>query len=119
MHFVSSLAWEDFGQSMLRYILCSRWYRSSLVIICCDEFSVRAVMGGFGQHMLIYVLCHRLHMRGLVNSCRVAFRFLAGMSCVWSTQLDMHFVYSHLWEYFGRCMLRCIMWPCWGLVNSC
>ena len=59
---------------------------------------------------------------GLIIACWDAFCFLAGMGCVWSTQVDMHFVCSLACDGFGQHMLSCILSSRWhgrGFVNTC
>ena len=54
MHFVSSMAWEGFGQQKLIYILCPRCHVSGFVNTCWDVFCVP--MLGPWQHILSYIL---------------------------------------------------------------
>ena len=79
MYFVSSLAWEVFGQNKLRCILCPRWHWMSLVNTCWDALCVLAFIRRGGQHMLRCILCARWIVMGLVNTCRLTFRVLAGI----------------------------------------
>jgi hypothetical protein len=63
MHFLCSLAWQEFGQRMLRYFLLPLLYGMGLVTTCCDGLSARVGMVVFGQQMLRFILCYRWHMR--------------------------------------------------------
>ena len=83
INFVSLLAWYNFGNHMLRYILCPRWHGRGLVNTCWDEYCAPSGMGlvyrthvemhlvsllawdVFCRHMLKYIFCPR--WRGLVN----------------------------------------------------
>jgi hypothetical protein len=97
IQFVSSLAWDEFGQRMLRYISFPRWHRRGLFNTGWVAFCVLAGKGGvwstrgkmhfvfslkwegFGQHMLRYILCPRLHEMDLVNTSWDTFCVIAGM----------------------------------------
>jgi hypothetical protein len=53
MHFVSALAWEVFGQLMLRCILFPRWHGLVMFLACLDAFLCNAYLEvGFGQQIL-------------------------------------------------------------------
>jgi hypothetical protein len=75
IYFASSLAWDELGQQVLRYIL-SRWHGMVLL----TQFEI--------------LLFPRKHRRGLVNKSRDAFCVLARMGEVWSTQIEIHFLSS-------------------------
>jgi hypothetical protein len=86
IHVESTLAFERFGEHMLSYILCPRWYGRGLVNKNCVAFSDLAGIGGiwstkdaihfmfslawerFGQHFLKYVFCPRINEIVLVNT---------------------------------------------------
>ena len=83
IHVVSFLAWDGFGQNLLRNILYPRWYGRGFANTCLDKFCGLAGMGVFwsthvdihfvsslawevfGQHML----SPYWHGRGLINAC--------------------------------------------------
>ena len=98
MHFVSTLAFNDFGHT--------NW----------DAFRVLAGMGGVcsthvemhfmflqtwvGQHMLRFILSALWHVMDFVSS--YWFCVLAGMSWVWSTEVEIHFVSTLAFNDFGH-----------------
>ena len=89
MHFVSSLAWERFGEHMLRCILFSSWHARGLVNARLGTFYVLAVMSGvWSTHV-------EMHLS-----------VLDGMWEVRSSHAEMYFVTSLAWEGFGQHKLR-------------
>ena len=110
------------------------------VKICWDAFSVFAGMAwdcstyvemhfvssqaweGFDHHMLRCNLCLRCHvMCHVVNTCWDTLWVLTGMVCVWSTHVEMHYLFSLSWVGFGQHMLWYILCPHWygvSLVNA-
>jgi hypothetical protein len=100
---------------MSRYI----FYRGKrLVKTSWDIFGVFACMGGvwsthiemhlvcslfyegFGQNMLRNILCPRLHGMRLVNTSWYTFCDLFVMGRVWSTQVQINFLFSLAWNGF-------------------
>jgi hypothetical protein len=69
LHFVSSLAWEVFGQSKVRYILSYFWLRRGLLNTLDIHFVPLLAWEGFGQHKLRYILFPRCHGIGFLNTC--------------------------------------------------
>ena len=81
MDFVSSLAWDEFGQAMLRCILCPSWHGKFLVNTSLYAFYVLlGMVRVWSTHILIYLficvlsviqqmLCARVIGSGLVNAC--------------------------------------------------
>ena len=115
IHFVSSLAWEGFGQ-MLRFILRPCWHRK------------------FGQHMLRFILCHR--RLGIIWTTLVEMYFETSIArkgigqemlrytlCPRWLTFDQHkFLSSLAWEYFAQNMLGsilCLRWHGMSLINTC
>ena len=96
MCFVSSLAWEVFGQNKLRCILCPRWHWMSLVNTRWDAFCVLAfmvntcwvvscVLAGLG--MLTYFSCSSWHRIITIITCCDAYCVSAIMGWLWTTQV--------------------------------
>jgi hypothetical protein len=56
----------------------------------------------FGQHDLKYILCPLRQGMGLVNTCRDTYCVLAGIEGVHSTLIEMYFLFSLAWDYFGQ-----------------
>jgi hypothetical protein len=76
MHLVSMLAWEGFGQYMLRWILCARWQGMVSSTLVEMHFVSPLAWDVSGQHRLRYIFV------------------LAGMEWVWSTHAETLFVFS-------------------------
>jgi hypothetical protein len=93
-HFVSSLAWEGFGQYMLTCIFCLRWHGMGLIKACKDAYSVLAGMGGVWSTQV------ELHF---VSSLAwdESFFVLADMKGIWLTHVEINTVSSLAWEVFG------------------
>ena len=135
MHFVSSLTWDGFGQYML---ICIYWHEMGLVITFWDEFWVHTFMDAcsqsklryivfslardvFGQQKLKYISSHCWHGRGLIKTIWDTHSVIDEMGWVWSTHIEIHFVFSLAWAGFGLSELSYIFCPRWhgmGLVNA-
>jgi hypothetical protein len=105
LHFVSSQARDGFGQHMLRFILCHRYHRMSLINTCRDAVSVLTGKEG-------------------VYSTHVEIHYVASLAWggFWLTRVGINFVSSLACGGFGHHMLRFILCPrChgMGLVNTC
>jgi hypothetical protein len=106
IHFLSSLAWEWFGQHRFRWILNSRWrwhvdkhFVSSLVWDCWDVFCVFTVKGWVVEIRFVspvatvglvlrYILGSRRHEMDLVITRWDAFCMLAGREVLAHTQRE-------------------------------
>jgi hypothetical protein len=108
VYFVSLQSWEGFGQQMMRFILCPRWYDMSMVNTCCIRgvwstyveiyFVSLLACEVYRQHMLRGILCPRWDGRGFLNTSSGTYYFLAGMEYDWSNLLEMHLLSSRVWE---------------------
>ena len=83
IHFLLSLIWEEYGQRMLRYILCPRWHLINLVNSCRD-----------------CILCLRWDGRIFVNTFWESFSVFAGTWGVWSTHFESHIANSLALDVF-------------------
>ena len=104
VHFVSSLAWDRFGQHKLRYILCPGCHGRGMV-----------------KHVEMFFVCPRWNNKGLINTCKYIL-CPSWHGRIWSTQVEMYFVSSLTWEVLGQHELRYILCPRWhgkGLVITC
>jgi len=76
---------------------------------------------GFRQHELKYIFCPLWHGKCLVNTCRDTICVLFVMGGVFSTQVEIHFMSSRIWDRLSHHNLRYISCPCWhesSLVNT-
>ena len=109
------------GQHMWRSILCIPWHRKCLINTSCDTFWVLAYIG-------------RIKTTNWDASC-----VLPGMGGIWSTYVEMHFMFLLAWVWFGHIswysfsvlvgmccvwskfveVLSCPRWHEIGLVNTC
>ena len=103
IRFVSSLAWQGFGQYTLICFLCAHWYGRGLVYTIRYKSSVLSGIRGFGSTIVGCIFSFRWHGRGLVNTLRDAFCVHAGMGLV--CQHTLICIFSLHWN--GR-----------GLVNT-
>ena len=140
MHFVSLLAWDGYGQQILRCISCPRWQGVGLINTGLDAFWILAGMVWVWTTPVEIHLVFPQAWEKLFNTFWDKFCVLAGMGGVWSThvqmhlvftafmgwfcsiQVELHFVTSLTWGWFDQQRFRCILRPCWhgmGLVNTC
>ena len=123
VNFMPSLVREGVWSSLVEMHFFLPIHGIGFVNTSWDTYCVIACMGGvwskhvkshfvssqawevFGQHMLRYIWWNHCNRRGLVNACCDALVFLAGIRCVSSTYVNMHFVSSMAWcwrELSGR-----------------
>ena len=108
-------------RSILFLIVGKLWVWSTHVKL---HFVSSPVLDGFGQHMLICILCIRWHRRGwdaflciagftrgLVNTCWYTYCVHAGISCDWSTLVELHFVSPPAFGGFFHRRLRYLFYP--------
>ena len=126
IHFVSSKTWELFWL----HELCPSCHGTSLFNTCWGAFCVlpawdefgphmlRCILSlGLGQHMLRCILCPGWNGRSLLKTCWDATSFLAGVCWVWSTQVDMSFVWSLAWDCsVNKCWVACCVLDGVGLM---
>jgi hypothetical protein len=113
IYFVPFLAWEGFGQHILRCILCLRWHWRGLVNTC-DTFCDLPVMGMVWPTRVKSILCPRTHVEinyvSLFEWKGVGQHMLRCILCPHKQMVG-----------FGQHMLRCISIPCWlsrGFFNT-
>ena len=99
----TSLVWYGFrekfrcmGHGWDTYIFCPHWHRMRLP-----------------REMLRYISCSLCHGRGLVYRSWD----ISGVWWVWTTLVEMLFVYSLERNVFGHYLLRCILWPRWNQLS--
>jgi hypothetical protein len=97
MHFLYSLVWEGFWSTYFEIHFMS--------MLECEEFVQQSL----------------LPKKGLVNSNIDTCCVLGGMGSVWSTQVDMHYLFSLALEGYVQHMFGCIFCLLWHgkcLVNT-
>ena len=87
IHFVVSLACDGFRRHMLKSNLCPQCHGMGLLNTRWDTFCPRS------HGCVWYTLFPRWHSTGLVNTCLDVFCVLAGEEGVFSTHVEMHFVW--------------------------
>ena len=133
INFVSSLAWEGFGQHSLTCILWARLYGLGLFNTIWDTFYVLDDMDGvwsihfmnyfvssltwlgFDQHKLRYILGPRWHGMGYSQHMKRSIFCPRWHGRLWSTQVEILFVSTLAFEGFVQHMLRWILCPRWHL----
>ena len=117
IHFVSSLAWEEFGQHMYRYTLCTHWHGWCLVNTSRVAFCVLAGMGGaWSTQVEIHFVSSLEWDRFGQHKLRYIFGVLAGIGEILSTHVEMKFLCSLTCDGFGQHKLRYILCPrCHGM----
>ena len=114
------LAWDGISHNILRWILGPR-FRGRLQSIQVDIHCVLPGMRCFCQQKFKYISSHCWHGRGLIKTIWDTHSVIDEMGWVWSTHIEIHFVFSLAWAGFGLSELSYIFCPRWhgmGLVNA-
>jgi len=119
IHFVSSLAWEEFGTNWDTFCVLADmgWVWSTQVEI----YYVSSQAKDFGQNILRYILFCLYFGRVLGNTCRDSFCVHAVMGGVCSTHVEIYF--CPRWHGPGLLnkgwYILCRSWYGRGLFNTC
>ena len=125
---LSSLAWEEFGLSNLRYILCLRWHGSDLVNTCWGAI---CAVGGMGGDWVTFV--SSLEWLVLVKTSWDKYCVLAGMGgalikTIWGTFCFLVGIWGVLvyisWDaFYVLASMACVWSTCWDAfcveITSC
>ena len=124
MDFVSSLAWHEFVQVMLRCIFVlagigcvwSTHVEMHFVsLLAWGEF----IYKNFTKNLFETNFFEEIFLQQKMSTRK--FSVLARMRCVWSSQVKIKFVSMLAWDGFGQHMVRFILCPRWYgrcLVNT-